>query len=44
MSDEIMKYDVGVGAGPSGLSAAINLKKLSIKNNMDVSVCVVESL
>ena len=43
MSDEIMKYDVViVGAGPSGLSAAINLKKLSIKNNMDISVCVVE--
>ena len=43
MSDEIMKYDVIiVGAGPSGLSAAINLKKLSIKNNIDVSVCVVE--
>ena len=43
MSDEIMKYDVIiVGAGPSGLSAAINLKKLSTENNIDISVCVVE--
>ena len=38
-----MKYDVIiVGAGPSGLSAAINLKKLSKENNIDISVCVVE--
>ena len=38
-----MNYDlVIVGAGPSGLSAAINFKKLCKKNNKDYSVCVVE--
>ena len=40
---EKMNYDlVIVGAGPSGLSAAINFKKLCKKNNKDYSVCVVE--
>ena len=40
MSDEIMKYDVIiVGAGPSGLSAAINLKKLS-KETISISMFV----
>ena len=40
---EKMNYDlVIVGAGPSGLSAAINFKKLCRKNNKDFSVCVVE--
>ncbi len=40
---EKMNYDlVIVGAGPSGLSAAINFKKLCKKNNIDLSVCVVE--
>ena len=40
---EKMNYDlVIVGAGPSGLSAAINFKKLCKKNGKDFSVCVVE--
>ncbi len=40
---EKMNYDlVIVGAGPSGLSAAINFKKLCKKNNLDLTVCVVE--
>ncbi len=40
---EKMNYDlVIVGAGPSGLSAAINFKKLCKKNGKDFSVCIVE--
>ena len=40
---EKMNYDlVIVGAGPSGLSAAINFKKLCKKHNKDFSVCIVE--
>ena len=40
---EIMEYDVVVvGAGPSGLSAAIKLKQLCKDKNRDLSVCVIE--
>jgi electron-transferring-flavoprotein dehydrogenase len=49
MSDELpaerekMDMDIViVGAGPAGLSAAIQLKKLSIKQGCEISVCVVE--
>jgi len=39
MTREIMEYDVVIiGAGPSGLSAAIRLKQL----NSDISVCILE--
>ena len=38
-----MNYDLLiVGAGPSGLAAAIKFKKMCIKNNKDYSVCIVE--
>ncbi|WP_374296308.1 4Fe-4S dicluster domain-containing protein [Acinetobacter sp.] len=41
---ESMEFDVViVGAGPSGLAAAIRLRQLAIENNLpDLSVCVVE--
>ncbi len=40
---ESMDYDVTiVGAGPSGLAAAIRLKQLALAAGREVSVCVVE--
>ena len=43
MAIEEINYDVLIiGAGPSGLSAAIKLKQLASENNQDISVCVVE--
>jgi electron-transferring-flavoprotein dehydrogenase len=43
MNREAMEYDVViVGAGPSGLSAAIKLRQISEKTGSDISVCVVE--
>ena len=43
MTKEKMNYDLLiVGAGPSGLAAAIKFKKMCIENNKDYSVCIVE--
>ena len=43
MDRESMNFDVLIiGAGPSGLSAAIRLATLSKKNKKDLNICVVE--
>lgn len=43
MERESMEFDVVVvGGGPSGLSAAIKLRQLSMEAGLDLSVCVLE--
>lgn len=43
MERESMEFDVViVGGGPSGLSAAIKLRQLSMEAGLDISVCVLE--
>jgi electron-transferring-flavoprotein dehydrogenase len=43
MQRDVMNYDILiVGAGPSGLSAAIRLKQLALKAGQEISVCVLE--
>jgi len=43
MERESMEFDVViVGAGPSGLSAAIKLAQLSAENETELTICVVE--
>ena len=38
-----MEFDVViVGAGPSGLSAAIRLKQLCVEHDVDLGICILE--
>ena len=42
MSDSLVFDVVIIGAGPSGLAAAIKLKQLAKENNKEISVCILE--
>ncbi|MFA6303338.1 MAG: NAD(P)/FAD-dependent oxidoreductase, partial [Legionella sp.] len=43
MEQDTMKFDVLIiGAGPSGLSAAIKLKQLALEAQQEISICILE--